>query len=76
MDLQDTPSYLIVNPLQIKIEVPPFFLKIKNEFIIDNDVDKKFNNKMLQIKQISDNLNNIKKNINSAKIKKMKFCGY
>tara|TARA_B100001540_G_C15469383_1_gene489366 strand:- start:93 stop:323 length:231 start_codon:yes stop_codon:yes gene_type:complete len=76
MDLQDTPSYLIVNPLQIKIEVPPFFLKIKNEFIIDNDVDKKFNNKMLQIKQISDNLNNIKRNINSAKIKKMKFCGY
>lgn len=76
MDLQDTPSYLIVNPLQITIEVPPFFLKIKNEFIIDNDVDKKFNNKMLQIKQISDNLNNIKRNINSAKIKKMKFCGY
>lgn len=76
MDLQDTPSYLIINPLQIKIEVPPFFLKIKNEFIIDNDIDKKFNNKMLQIKQISDNLNNIKRNINSAKIKKMKFCEY
>ena len=76
MDLQDTPSYLIVNPLQIKIEVSPFFFEFKNEFIINNDIDKKFNNKMLQIKQLSDNLNNIKRNINSAKIKKMKFCRY
>lgn len=76
MDLQDTPSYLIVNPLQIKIEIPPFSFEFKNEFIINNDIDKKFNNKMLQIKQISDNLNNIKRNLNSTKIKKMKFCGY
>ena len=76
MDLQDTPSYLIVNPLQIKIEIPPFSFELKNEFIINNDIDKKFNNKMLQIKQISDNLNNIKRNLNSTKIKKMKFCGY
>jgi hypothetical protein len=69
MDLQDTPSYLIVNPLQITIEVPPFFLKIKNEFIIDNDVDKKFNNKISQIIKISKELDNIKRNINSVKIK-------
>lgn len=70
MDLQDTPSYLIVNPLQIKIEVPPFFFKIKNEFIIDNDVDKKFNNKISQIIKISNELDNIKRNLNSIKIKK------
>ena len=76
MDLQDTPSYLIVNPLQIKIEVSPFSFEFKNEFIINNDIDKKFNNKMLQIKKISNDLNNIKKNLNSTKIKKMKFCGY
>ena len=76
MDLQDTPSYLIVNPLQIKVELPPFSFEFKNEFIINNDIDKKFNNKMLQIKQISDNLNNIKKNLDSAKIKKMKFYRY
>ena len=76
MDLQDTPSYLIVNPLQIKVEVSPFSFELKNEFIINNDIDKKFNNKMLQIKKINDNLNNIKRNLNSAKIKKMKIYGY
>lgn len=76
MDLQETPSYFIVNPLQIKIEVSPFSFEFKNEFIINNDIDKKFNYKMSQIKKISNDLNNIKRNLNSAKIKKMKIYGY
>lgn len=69
MDLQNTPSYLIVNPLQIKIQLP---FEFEKQLKIDYNIDINFNYKMLQIKQISDNLNNIKKNFNSAKIKKMK----
>lgn len=63
MDLQNTPSYLIINPMQINVELPPFSFKFKNEFIINNDIDKKFHDKMSQIKKISSDLNNIKKNI-------------
>ena len=40
MDLQETPSYLIANPLHIKVELPLFSFEFKNEFIINNDIDK------------------------------------
>ena len=75
MEYHETPDYLIVNPLQIKLSIYPrkkkekLYINSNNHKIRGNPlIEKRFNQKLNQIREIALLLENVKKSINNRKL--------
>jgi len=64
----DEPDYFIMNPLQIELSVILNKINNKNKISI---IEKRFNNKMQEIRKIVKELDTIKENLNNHKIQKL-----
>ena len=64
----DEPDYFIMNPLQIEVYVILNKINNKNKISI---IEKRFDNKMQEIRKIVKELDTIKENLNNHKIQKL-----
>tara|TARA_B100001063_G_scaffold247257_1_gene291819 strand:- start:1159 stop:1395 length:237 start_codon:yes stop_codon:yes gene_type:complete len=74
MEYHETPDYLIVNPLQIELSIYPrkkeklYINSNKNKIRGNPLIEKRFNQKLNQIREIALLLDNVKKSINNRKL--------
>ena len=66
----DEPDYMVVNPLQIKLSICPdknhrLYKPNNNKIRPNPDIEKKFNQRLNEIRDIALLLNNVKKSINN-----------
>ena len=66
METTEHPKYLVINPLFEGIK-----LSISSKKMFNNDLEKRFFNKMTRIKNIVHELYTINKNLNRPKIQKL-----
>ena len=69
----DEPDYFVVNPLQIKLSIYPdknhrLYKPNNNKIKTNPAIEKRFNQKLNDIKEIALLLNKVKKSINTNKL--------
>ncbi len=69
----DEPDYFVVNPLQIKLSIYPdknhqLYKPNNNKIKTNPAIEKRFNQKLNEIRDIALLLNNVRKSINTNKL--------